>query len=168
MYCTRAPCFARRVASFHLSIMATPDTIAHVLASTLNPDSSVRIAAELNLSELLKSPRKVAVCLPLSSLMGHRRVGALTCTTRALSGCRVVSTTDECFILSCVCTGRFLMTFVFCGQHSAIIILRKYVKEHWSPFFQQFRGDAPPPEVSCSRSRWIAITEWRDACMHVL
>ena len=110
MYCTRAPCFARRVASFHLSIMATPDTIAHVLASTLNPDSSVRIAAELNLSELLKSPRKVAVCLPLSSLTGHRRVGALTYTTRALSGCRVVSTTDECFILSCVCTGRFLMT----------------------------------------------------------
>jgi hypothetical protein len=38
--------------------MATPDTIAHVLASTLNPDSTVRIAAELNLSELLKSPRK--------------------------------------------------------------------------------------------------------------
>ncbi|KAH9973321.1 ARM repeat-containing protein [Lactifluus volemus] len=31
--------------------------------------------------------------------------------------------------------------------HSAIIVLRKYVKEHWSPFFQQFRGDAPQPEL---------------------
>ena len=50
-----------------------------------------------------------------------------------------------------------------CGEHSAIIILRKYVKEHWSPFFQQFRGDAPPPEVSCFPNLtffvWITITE---------
>ena len=39
-------------------IMATADAIAQVLTSTLNPDSNVRIAAELNLSELLKNPRK--------------------------------------------------------------------------------------------------------------
>jgi hypothetical protein len=39
--------------------MTTPDSIAHVLTSTLNPDSNVRIAAELNLSELLKNPRKL-------------------------------------------------------------------------------------------------------------
>jgi hypothetical protein len=44
---------------FNSPIMATPDSIAHVLASTLNPDSNVRIAAELNLSELLKNPRKL-------------------------------------------------------------------------------------------------------------
>ncbi|KAI0325407.1 ARM repeat-containing protein [Cubamyces sp. BRFM 1775] len=27
------------------------------------------------------------------------------------------------------------------------IILRKYVTEHWSPYFQQFKGSAPSPEV---------------------
>ena len=57
-------------------------------------------------------------------------------------------------VLLCCCA--------FCGEHSAIIVLRKYVKEHWSPFFQQFRGDAPPPEVSFFPNLfliWIAITE---------
>jgi len=70
----RVTCFARRVpkcrvalfATFVLAcvvpsiiiIMTTADAIAQVLTSTLNPDSSVRIAAELNLSELLKNPRK--------------------------------------------------------------------------------------------------------------
>jgi len=34
------------------------DAIAQVLTSTLNPDASIRISAELNLSELLKNPRK--------------------------------------------------------------------------------------------------------------
>jgi hypothetical protein len=63
----------RRDFSF-LSIMATSDAIAHVLVSTLNPDSSVRIAAELNLSELLKSPRKPnLVVLPLFSLDTPRK-----------------------------------------------------------------------------------------------
>lgn len=93
--------------------MATPDSIAHVLASTLNPDSNVRIAAELNLSELLKNPRKldlvVASDFPSFSPDTTRRVRALTCTTRALSGCRVLFATDESY-LSCVRMGRFLMT----------------------------------------------------------
>jgi hypothetical protein len=155
-YCTRAPCFSRDASrAFHLSIMATPDTIAHILTSTLNPDSSVRIAAELSLSELLKSPRKPTSALCHFVLTGHpRRVGALACATRARAGCKVLSATDESLffvmrahravlddvVLLCRCA--------FCGEHSAIIVLRKYVKEHWSPFFQQFRGDAPPPEVS--------------------
>ncbi|KAI0281277.1 ARM repeat-containing protein [Russula aff. rugulosa BPL654] len=115
--------------------MATPDSIAHVLASTLNPDSNVRIAAELNLSELLKNPRKFVwssrVPFPLSSLDTTRR-------------------------------------------HSAIIILRKYVKEHWSPFFQQFRGDAPPPETKDQIRRAIfqglsdTDRKIRSSCAHTL
>ncbi|KAF8522163.1 ARM repeat-containing protein [Hysterangium stoloniferum] len=32
-------------------------------------------------------------------------------------------------------------------QISHSIILRKYVKEHWSPFFSSFKGAAPAPEV---------------------
>ncbi|EJF67437.1 ARM repeat-containing protein [Dichomitus squalens LYAD-421 SS1] len=32
-------------------------------------------------------------------------------------------------------------------RQSAAIILRKYVTEHWSPYFSQFKGNAPPPEV---------------------
>jgi len=39
-------------------IMEHVDAIAQVLTSTLNPDASIRISAELNLSELLKNPRK--------------------------------------------------------------------------------------------------------------
>ncbi|KAM6498769.1 Armadillo-type fold, partial [Amanita muscaria] len=32
-------------------------------------------------------------------------------------------------------------------RHSAIIILRKYVRERWSPYFSTFRGSPPPVEV---------------------
>jgi hypothetical protein len=103
---------------FDSSIMATPDSIAHVLASTLNPDSNVRIAAELNLSELLKSPRKLVWSLRvpyrLFSLDTSRRVCTLTCTTRALSGCRVLFATDESYLLS-VHMGWFLMTLCLCS-----------------------------------------------------
>ncbi|EGO18981.1 hypothetical protein SERLADRAFT_418638 [Serpula lacrymans var. lacrymans S7.9] len=35
----------------------------------------------------------------------------------------------------------------FLAQHSASIILRKYVTERWSPYFAAFKGDAPPVEV---------------------
>ncbi len=38
--------------------MTTTASIAQVLTSTLNPDSNIRISAELSLSELLKSPRE--------------------------------------------------------------------------------------------------------------
>jgi hypothetical protein len=31
--------------------------------------------------------------------------------------------------------------------YSASIILRKYVRERWSPYFSTFRGDAAPHEV---------------------
>lgn len=31
--------------------------------------------------------------------------------------------------------------------YSAVIILRKYVNERWSPFFPSFKGNAPPVEV---------------------
>lgn len=48
--------------------MATVDAIAQVLTSTLNPDSNVRIAAELNLSELLKNPRKLTFSVALRYL----------------------------------------------------------------------------------------------------
>jgi hypothetical protein len=94
--------------------MAIQNSIAHVLTSTLNPDSNVRIAAELNLSELLKNPRELVwslrVTFPLFSPDTTRRVRALACTTRSLSGCRVLFATDESYS-SCVPIGPFLMTF---------------------------------------------------------
>jgi hypothetical protein len=107
MYCTvlyTCTAFTRDASrSFIPPVMATPDSIAHVLASTLTPDSNVRIAAELNLSELLKSPRKLVWPLrlpfPLSLLDTTQRVGAFTCTTRALSRCRVLFTTDESYFV---------------------------------------------------------------------
>ncbi|KAI0082121.1 ARM repeat-containing protein [Panus rudis PR-1116 ss-1] len=32
-------------------------------------------------------------------------------------------------------------------RQSASVLLRKYIKERWSPFFPTFKGSAPPPEV---------------------
>ena len=117
---------------FNPSIMTTPDSIAHVLASTLNPDSNVRIAAELNLSELLKNPRKsvwsLRVPFPLFSLDTTRRVRALTCTTRALSGCRVLFATDESYLL-CVRIGRFLMTLCLCSAPSELALVDHHTQE---------------------------------------
>ena len=89
--------------------MATPDAIAHILASTLNPDSGVRIAAELSLSELLKNPRKPISVQSSSVLTSHpRRVGTFARATRAYPGCRVLFATDESY-LSCIRMGRLLM-----------------------------------------------------------
>lgn len=31
---------------------------------------------------------------------------------------------------------------------AAGVVLRKYVTEHWSPYFSQFKGSAPSHEVS--------------------
>ncbi|KAA1471630.1 ARM repeat-containing protein [Dentipellis sp. KUC8613] len=59
-------------------------------------------------------------------------------------------------------------------QISSHILLRKYVEEHWSPFFQQFKGNAPPVEVK-SQIRTIVfqglsdpIRKIRSLCAHTL
>ncbi|KAI0778993.1 ARM repeat-containing protein [Trametes elegans] len=59
-------------------------------------------------------------------------------------------------------------------RQSAAIILRKYVAEHWSPYFPQFKGSAPPPEVK-SRIRQAVfqglsdpIRKIRSLCAHTL
>ncbi|KAI0045675.1 ARM repeat-containing protein [Auriscalpium vulgare] len=87
--------------------MASTADIAQALASTLNPDPNIRIAAELHLSELLTNPQS------------------------ALSLSQLISVQDAEISI----------------RQSASIVLRKYVKEHWSPFFSQFRGNAPPVEI---------------------
>ncbi|KAI0721417.1 ARM repeat-containing protein [Cerioporus squamosus] len=59
-------------------------------------------------------------------------------------------------------------------QHSAAIILRKYVLEHWSPYFSQFKGSAPPPEVKTQIRQAIfqglsdPTRKIRSLCAHVL
>ncbi|RDX47886.1 ARM repeat-containing protein [Lentinus brumalis] len=61
----------------------------------------------------------------------------------------------------------------FC-QHSAAIILRKYVSEHWSPYFPQFKGSAPPPEVKTPIRQAVfqglsdPTRKIRSLCAHVL
>jgi hypothetical protein len=32
-------------------------------------------------------------------------------------------------------------------RQSASLLLRKYILERWSPYFQKFKGNAPPPEI---------------------
>jgi hypothetical protein len=76
--------------------MTSTAAIAQVLTSTLNPDSSIRISAELSLSELLKSPReRFPRGVPSRIFLTRYRIGALTCATYSLSGCRVLPATDE-------------------------------------------------------------------------
>ncbi|KAI9510750.1 ARM repeat-containing protein [Russula earlei] len=126
--------------------MATPDAIAHVLASTLNADPNVRISAELSLSELLKSPQST---LSLAQLVFSQDVES---SLRQMS----------------------LGSATRAKDHSAIIILRKYVKEHWSPFFPHFRGDAPPVELKDQIRRAVfqglsdSDRKIRSLCAHTL
>ncbi|KAG1848518.1 armadillo-type protein [Suillus subalutaceus] len=42
---------------------------------------------------------------------------------------------------------RQISSFSSYYNHSASIILRKYVKERWSPYFESFKGNAPSVEV---------------------
>ena len=87
IYCTRAPCLhATRRDLLSYPSMTTPDSIAHFLVSTLNPDSSLRIAAELNLSELLKDPRKsLRVPYPFFLTRHYSKESALSLAQLALS-----------------------------------------------------------------------------------
>ncbi|KAL7284955.1 hypothetical protein ACG7TL_000044 [Trametes sanguinea] len=54
------------------------------------------------------------------------------------------------------------------------IALRKYVTEHWSPYFQQFKGSAPPPEVKVQIRQAIfqglsdPIRKIRSLCAHTI
>ena len=41
------------------------------------------------------------------------------------------------------------------------------MKEHWSPFFQQFRGDAPPPEVSPSFSPIVVVESLNEEIVRI-
>lgn len=43
-----------------------------------------------------------------------------------------------------------LITYTSLRRHAAVISLRKFVNEHWSPYFSSFKGNAPPVEVCVS------------------
>ncbi|KAI0673956.1 ARM repeat-containing protein [Trametes maxima] len=59
-------------------------------------------------------------------------------------------------------------------RQSAAIILRKYVTEHWSPYFPQFKGSAPTPEVKAQVRQAVfqglsdPIRKIRSLCAHTL
>ncbi|EMD32596.1 hypothetical protein CERSUDRAFT_161550 [Gelatoporia subvermispora B] len=82
--------------------------IAQCLSATLSSDNNTRIAAELKLSELFKSPQS------------------------AVGLAHLLLTQDIDLALR---------------QISFYLGLRNYVTEHWSPYFTQFKGHAPPPEL---------------------
>ncbi|KAL1950948.1 hypothetical protein VTO73DRAFT_97 [Trametes versicolor] len=59
-------------------------------------------------------------------------------------------------------------------RQSAAIVLRKYVNEHWSPYFSQFKGSAPPPEIKTQIRQAVfqglsdPIRKIRSLCAHTL
>ncbi|RPD64798.1 ARM repeat-containing protein [Lentinus tigrinus ALCF2SS1-6] len=59
-------------------------------------------------------------------------------------------------------------------RQSAAIILRKYVLEHWSPYFSQFKGSAPSPEIKTQIRQAVfqglsdSTRKIRSLCAHVL
>ncbi|KAG1779599.1 armadillo-type protein [Suillus placidus] len=57
---------------------------------------------------------------------------------------------------------RQISSFSSCCNHSASIILRKYVKERWSPYFESFKGNAPSVEVK-SRIRHAVLQGLSDS-----
>ncbi|KAF5393539.1 hypothetical protein D9757_000551 [Collybiopsis confluens] len=59
-------------------------------------------------------------------------------------------------------------------QHSASIILRKYVRERWSPYFPSFKGSAPSPDIKSAIRRAVfqglsdPVRKIRTASAHTL
>ncbi|KAF8899297.1 armadillo-type protein [Infundibulicybe gibba] len=124
--------------------MVSISQIAECLSSTLSPNTNIRIAAELKLAEYLVSPD---AGLALSQL--------------------VLSQQTEISL-------RIPYLNFISNQHSATIILRKYVTERWSPVFPTFRGSAPPVEIK-SQIRLAVFhglsdpdRKIRTLCAHVL
>ncbi|KAF8577246.1 ARM repeat-containing protein [Ramaria rubella] len=80
------------------------------LYETLNPDSNVRMKAELRIKELLHHP-------------------------------------DAAPALASIFASKDMDISIRQMSHSAGIVLRSYIKEHWSPYFLAFKGSAPPPQI---------------------
>ena len=117
---------------------------SHLPSTPTQAFEFLRSSASPNFSKVHVSGSSTRYIQSFLTRVALKRVGALTRATYSLSGCGVLPATDESGVTY---PSKLSLDDVAC-QHSATIILRKYVKEHWSPFFQQFRGDAPPPEVS--------------------
>ncbi|KAJ4470827.1 ARM repeat-containing protein [Lentinula aciculospora] len=99
--------------------MPSPSDVAECLAGTLDNNPNVRMAAELRLAEFMAIPE---TGLALSQLLSAQNVDI---NLRQISYSRL-----------------YLRR-----RHSASIVLRKYVRERWSPYFQSFKGSAPSPEI---------------------
>ncbi|KAI0756104.1 ARM repeat-containing protein [Daedaleopsis nitida] len=128
--------------------------IAQCLSATLSADPNTRISAELQLSKLLTTPGSY-FSLRLWPAWTHpptRRTEAAL----ALSQLILASNFDLSL------------------RQMTAIILRKYVTEHWSPYFSQFKGAAPPPEVKSQIRQALfqglsdPTRKIRSLCAHVI
>ncbi|KAF9078120.1 ARM repeat-containing protein [Rhodocollybia butyracea] len=119
--------------------MSNPSNVAECLAGTLDANPNIRMAAELKLTELMAAPE---TGLALSQIIVAQDADI---------NLRQISFFSRLFHKR-----RVLMTL---SQHSASIILRKFVRERWSPYFQSFKGSAPSPEIK---------TQIRQAVFHGL
>ncbi|KZT44292.1 ARM repeat-containing protein [Sistotremastrum suecicum HHB10207 ss-3] len=89
------------------------------LVGTLSPDANTRMSSELALAELSKNPE---------SSIALARV--------LLSQEADISVRQMKFV-----------AYLSCVMHSAGTVLRKYINEHWSPYFPSFKGNAPSIEI---------------------
>lgn len=122
-------------------------TIVECLAASLSADPNARMTAELKINELLPNPGKFAIISCPGVIITRRaflRNGGDAFSRGPCAGCRHIITTDEFFAV------RVRVCLTFTAIHSACIMLRKYINERWSPYFQSYKGSAPSQEVGYS------------------
>ncbi|KAF7307222.1 ARM repeat-containing protein [Mycena indigotica] len=122
--------------------MSSVSELAQCLRATLDSNPNARIAAELRLTELLALP---GACHLISLRVLTRLIDA----GLALSSLTVSQDIDMS-LRQISCSKYHIhekrLDRVFFDQHSASIMLRKYVTERWSPYFASFKGSPPSPE----------------------
>lgn len=121
--------------------------VFQTLTDTLSADPNARMAAELRLKELQSMPGTHVLLSPVGVTYIRRDSTRKTCTYHR-----------QCFI-QLFTNGRIEYPLSLCKltltrecnisqRHSAVVLLKSYIDQQWSPKSLKFRGPEPSPEVS--------------------
>ncbi|KAG8847467.1 hypothetical protein FRB96_001608 [Tulasnella sp. 330] len=107
--------------------------VSQALGASLNPDINTRVAAELKLSQLMEVGDWLGPGNDLD-FTTERAIASTDKPSKSFDASRSIYLADKDSILLV--------------EHSAGTLLqRRYVPEHWSPFFPAFKGNAPGTEL---------------------
>lgn len=111
--------------------------VFQTLTDTLSADPNARMAAELRLRELQSMPGKYLVYhawvdIRRGLLAADMYLPLILIIEYPLSLCKL-TLTRECNVSQ---------------RHSAVVLLKSYIDQQWSPKSLKFRGPEPSPEVS--------------------